>query len=100
MSQIGGELLQNKLNSPIHQVKYEPGMYNELPPGALVIVDWRLEDQLRDATIRAVWCLQAYWSVDAVFVSFLYTKITLTCILCKLLYIPNVSIYVLHVILG
>ena len=54
MSQIGGELLQKKLNSPVHQVKYEPWMYNEFPPGALVIVDWRTEDQLSDATIRAV----------------------------------------------
>ena len=54
MSQIVGELLQNKLNNPIHQVKYDPGMYDEILPGALVIVDWRLADQLRDATIRAV----------------------------------------------
>ena len=54
MSQIVGELLQNKLNNPIHQVKYDPGMYDEILPGAQVIVDWRLADQLRDATIRAV----------------------------------------------
>ena len=29
-------------------------MFYEIPPGALVIVDWRLAVQLRDATIRVV----------------------------------------------
>ena len=45
---------ENKLRSPVSHVKYEPGMYNKFPPGALVIVDWRTADQLDDATIRAV----------------------------------------------
>ena len=35
-------------------MKYDPGMYDEILPSALVIVDWRLVDQLRDATIRVV----------------------------------------------
>ena len=54
LSQIGGELLLSKLNSPVHQVKYLPGMYNEISPGAMLVVDGRLADQLRDAMIRAV----------------------------------------------
>ena len=54
LSQIGGELLLSKLNSPVHQVKYLPGIYNEISPVAMLIVDGRLADQLQDATIRAV----------------------------------------------
>ena len=54
LSQIGGELLLSKLTSPVHQVKYLPGMYNDIYPGAMLVVDGRLANQLRDATIRAV----------------------------------------------
>ena len=46
MSQIGGELLLNKLNSPVHQLKYDPGMFDKIPPGTLLVMDWRLADQL------------------------------------------------------
>ena len=54
MHQIGGELLENKLRSPVSHMKYEPGIYKEFSTGALVIVDWSTTDQLANATIRAV----------------------------------------------
>ena len=54
LHQIGGELLETKLRNPVSHVKYEDGMYEEFPHGALVIVDWRLADLLADATIRAI----------------------------------------------
>ena len=54
LSQAGGELLLSKLTNPVQQIKFQPGMHDDISPGALLVTDCRLADQLRDATIRAV----------------------------------------------
>ena len=44
-------MLINKLSNPVQQVKFQPGMYDDIQAGALLVTDGILLDQLRDATV-------------------------------------------------
>ena len=50
---LGGDLLENKLRHLVTSIPYEEGMFQEFPPGALVLLDWRKAESIPDATIRA-----------------------------------------------
>ena len=54
LSQAGREMLLNKLFNPVQQMKFQPGMYDNITAGALLVTDGRLLDQLRDVIVRAV----------------------------------------------
>ena len=54
LSQAGQEMLLSKLTNPVQQIKFQPGMYDDISLGALLVTDGRLIDQLRNATIQTV----------------------------------------------
>ena len=47
-------MLLNKLTNPVQQMKFQPGIYDDITAGALLVTGGRLLDQLRDATVRVV----------------------------------------------
>ena len=54
LSEAGGQMLVNKIPNPVQQLKFHTGMYDDIQAGSLLVVDCRLIDNLRDASVRAV----------------------------------------------
>ena len=53
LSEAGGEMLVAKIPSPskIEQLKFQPGMFFTLHAGSLLVADYRLLENLPDATV-------------------------------------------------
>ena len=54
LSEAGREMLVNKIPNPVQQLKFHAGMYDDIQAGALLLVNCRLIDNLRDTTVRAL----------------------------------------------